>query len=42
MSPQNRMMQPAEVAHLTASLCHPDAAGVHGQAIPLDGATVLK
>jgi NAD(P)-dependent dehydrogenase (short-subunit alcohol dehydrogenase family) len=42
MSPQRRMIMPAEVAHVVAMLCAPEAAGVHGQAILVDGGQVLK
>jgi NAD(P)-dependent dehydrogenase (short-subunit alcohol dehydrogenase family) len=42
MSPQRRMIQPEEVAHVVAMLCAPEAAGVHGQAILIDGGQVLK
>ena len=39
-SPQNRLIEPQEVAHLIASLCEPAAKGINGQAIVLDGGTV--
>lgn len=39
-SPQNRLIEPREVAHLIASLCDPAAMGINGQAIVLDGGTV--
>jgi NAD(P)-dependent dehydrogenase (short-subunit alcohol dehydrogenase family) len=42
MSPQRRMIQPQEVAHVVAMLCAPLARGVHGQAILIDGGQVLK
>jgi 3-hydroxybutyrate dehydrogenase len=42
MSPQRRMIQPEEVAHLVAMLCAHDARGIHGQAILVDGGQVLK
>jgi NAD(P)-dependent dehydrogenase (short-subunit alcohol dehydrogenase family) len=42
MSPQRRMIQPEEVAHVVAMLCAPEARGVHGQAILVDGGQVLK
>jgi NAD(P)-dependent dehydrogenase (short-subunit alcohol dehydrogenase family) len=42
MSPQRRMIQPEEVAHVVAMLCADEARGVHGQAIPIDGGQVLK
>jgi NAD(P)-dependent dehydrogenase (short-subunit alcohol dehydrogenase family) len=42
MSPQRRMIQPEEVAHVVAMLCAPEARGIHGQAILVDGGQVLK
>jgi NAD(P)-dependent dehydrogenase (short-subunit alcohol dehydrogenase family) len=42
MSPQRRMIQPEEVAHMVATLCADEARGVHGQAILIDGGQVLK
>lgn len=42
MSPQQRLMQPDEVAHAVAMLCDDGARGIHGQAIVLDGGQVLK
>jgi len=39
-SPQNRLMEPEEVAFLIASLCEPAAKGINGQAIVLDGGMV--
>jgi NAD(P)-dependent dehydrogenase (short-subunit alcohol dehydrogenase family) len=42
MSPQRRMIDPVEVAHVVAMLCSPDARGIHGQAIPVDGGQVLS
>ena len=39
-SPQNRLIEPAEVAHLVTSLCYPAAGGITGQAIVLDGGMV--
>lgn len=39
-SPQNRLIEPEEVAFLIASLCEPAAKGINGQAIVLDGGTV--
>ena len=41
MSPQRRMVEPEEVALVTAMLCSPEARGVHGQAIPIDGGQVM-
>jgi NAD(P)-dependent dehydrogenase (short-subunit alcohol dehydrogenase family) len=37
MSPQNRMMSPAEVAATIVHLCGEDAMGINGQAITIDG-----
>ena len=42
MSPQHRMIEPAEVAHLVVSLCSDLARGIHGQAIVIDGGQILK
>jgi 3-hydroxybutyrate dehydrogenase len=42
MSPQNRMIQPEEVAHVVAMLCDENARGIHGQVIVIDGGAVLK
>jgi len=39
-SPQNRLIEPEEVAFLIASLCEPGSKGINGQAIVLDGGTV--
>ena len=39
-SPQNRLIEPMEVAHLVTSLCQPVAGGINGQAIVLDGGMV--
>lgn len=39
-SPQNRLIEPTEVAHLVTSLCDPAAGGITGQAIVLDGGMV--
>jgi 3-hydroxybutyrate dehydrogenase len=41
MSPQNRLMEASEVAHLVLSLCAEQARGIHGQAIVLDGGQLL-
>jgi NAD(P)-dependent dehydrogenase (short-subunit alcohol dehydrogenase family) len=40
MSPQNRMMEPEEVAFQVLSLCDPRARGVNGQGLVLDGGAV--
>lgn len=39
-SPQNRLMEPEEVAALTAFLCTAEARGINGQAVVLDGGMV--
>jgi NAD(P)-dependent dehydrogenase (short-subunit alcohol dehydrogenase family) len=40
-SPQNRLLDPDEVAFLVLSLCDPRARGVNGQAIVQDGGSLL-
>jgi 3-hydroxybutyrate dehydrogenase len=42
MSPQRRMIQPAEVAHAALMLCAEAARGIHGQTIIIDGGAILK
>jgi len=42
MSPQRRMIQPAEVAHAAVMLCADVARGIHGQTIVIDGGAILK
>jgi NAD(P)-dependent dehydrogenase (short-subunit alcohol dehydrogenase family) len=42
MSPQRRMIEPAEVAHAALMLCADAARGIHGQTIVIDGGAVLK
>jgi 3-hydroxybutyrate dehydrogenase len=42
MSPQRRMIQPAEVAHAALMLCADAARGIHGQTIVIDGGAILK
>ena len=42
MSPQKRMIEPAEVAHLALMLCAHEARGIHGQALVIDGGAILK
>lgn len=42
MSPQRRMITPEEVAHAAIMLCAPEALGIHGQTIVIDGGAVLK
>lgn len=41
-NPQNRLIDPAEVAHAVVFLCSPLARGLNGQALPLDGGQVMK
>jgi len=41
-SPQGRLVTAEEVAALTSMLCSEGARGIHGQAIPVDGGTVMK
>lgn len=36
-NPQGRLIRPGEVAHAVVSLCVPDAEGINGQALVLDG-----
>ena len=40
LSPQGRLMEPEEVAHLVVSLCAPLAKGITGQSVVLDGGSV--
>jgi NAD(P)-dependent dehydrogenase (short-subunit alcohol dehydrogenase family) len=42
MSPQRRMIQPAEVAYAALMLCADNARGIHGQTIIIDGGAILK
>jgi NAD(P)-dependent dehydrogenase (short-subunit alcohol dehydrogenase family) len=42
MTPQRRLIEPEEVAHAVAMLCDPQARGIHGQTIVIDGGQVLK
>jgi 3-hydroxybutyrate dehydrogenase len=42
MTPQRRLIEPAEVAHAVVSLCAHEARGIHGQTIVIDGGAVLK
>ena len=37
MSPQNRLIRPAEVTAAALWLCGPGSDAVNGQAIPIDG-----
>jgi NAD(P)-dependent dehydrogenase (short-subunit alcohol dehydrogenase family) len=39
-SPQNRLMEPDEVALAVLNLCHPGARGMNGQAVVIDGGGV--
>lgn len=41
MSPQKRLVEPDEVAHIVAMLCSDAARSVHGQAIAVDGGQVM-
>jgi len=41
MSPQKRLLEAREVAHVCAMLCADDARGIHGQAIVVDGGQVM-
>src|ERR1700730_11362395 len=41
MSPQNRLMSPEEVASLALLLASDEGRGINGQAINVDGGTVL-
>jgi 3-hydroxybutyrate dehydrogenase len=42
MTPQRRLIEPAEVAHAVVTLCAHEARGIHGQTIVIDGGAVLK
>ena len=42
MSPQKRLVEPDEVAHVVAMLCADAGRSVHGQAIPIDGGQVMS
>lgn len=42
MSPQNRLIEPAEVAHAALMLAAEGARGIHGQTIVIDGGQVMK
>jgi len=41
-SPQGRMIQPHEVAHVVASLCDEHAGGINGQSLVIDGGAILS
>ncbi len=42
MSPQGRVLDPDEVAHVVSMLCADGARGIHGQALVIDGGQILK
>jgi NAD(P)-dependent dehydrogenase (short-subunit alcohol dehydrogenase family) len=42
MSPQRRMVEPDEVAHVVSMLCSDLARSIHGQSIPVDGGQVMS
>ena len=42
MSPQGRVLDPTEVAHVVAHLVSDLARGIHGQALVIDGGQILK
>ncbi len=42
MTPQNRIIEASEVAHVVFGLCAHEARGVHGQALVIDGGQILK
>jgi NAD(P)-dependent dehydrogenase (short-subunit alcohol dehydrogenase family) len=42
MSPQRRLVEADEVAHVVAMLCGEGARSVNGQAIPIDGGQVME
>ena len=42
MTPQRRLIEPAEIAHAARSLCAEAARGIHGQTVVLDGGQVMK
>lgn len=41
LSPQHRLIQPEEVAFVAVMLASPEASGIHGQAINVDGGAVM-
>lgn len=41
-SPQKRLIEPEEVAHLVLMLCDENALGITGQGLNVDGGTVLS
>ena len=40
--PQQRMIEPEEVAHTALMLCADHARGIHGQTLIIDGGAILK
>ena len=42
MSPQKRLVDPGEVAHVVSMLCSDAARGITGQAIPIDGGQGMR
>jgi NAD(P)-dependent dehydrogenase (short-subunit alcohol dehydrogenase family) len=40
-NPQGRLIRPEEVAHAVVALCAPEAGGINGQALVLDGGAHL-
>jgi 3-hydroxybutyrate dehydrogenase len=42
MTPQRRLIDPAEVAHAALALCAEAARGIHGQTLVIDGGAVMK
>ncbi|MEP7124506.1 MAG: SDR family NAD(P)-dependent oxidoreductase [Byssovorax sp.] len=42
MSPQRRLVEPDEVAHVVSMLCSDQARSIHGQSIPVDGGQVMS
>ena len=42
MSPQQRLIEPSEIARLVAYLASDEAAGINGQAINIDGGAVTS
>ena len=41
-SPQGRLVEADEVASLVAMLCREESRGIHGQAIAVDGGTLMR
>jgi NAD(P)-dependent dehydrogenase (short-subunit alcohol dehydrogenase family) len=41
MSPQKRVMEPAEIAHVALMLAADEAGGINGQGINVCGGTVM-